>query len=168
MSFILFVIAGVVGGLIGGMGMGGGTLLIPILSIFCSVKQHQAQAINLISFIPMAIVALIIHIKNHLVVYKDLLPIILSGVVTCVGGCFLSKIISGDLLRRAFGGFLLALSVFQFVSTIKLFKHKKWFFCLKNICFFSLLFVWNLLDFYWIYSTFLLIKIIFYFFSKKI
>ena len=125
MGFILYSIVGVIGGLIGGMGMGGGTLLIPILSIFCKVKQHQAQAINLISFIPMAIVALIIHIKNHLVVYKDLLPIIISGLITCVAGCFLSKIIAGELLKRAFGGFLLALSVFQFVSTIKLFKSKK-------------------------------------------
>ena len=104
MDFVLYSIAGVVGGLIGGMGMGGGTLLIPILSIFYNVKQHQAQAINLISFIPMAIVALIIHVKNHLVVYKDLIPIIISGVVTCVGGCFLSKIISGTLLKRGFGG----------------------------------------------------------------
>ena len=125
MSFILYSVAGVIGGIIGGMGMGGGTLLIPILSIFYNVKQHQAQAINLISFIPMAIVALIIHIKNNFVVYKDLLPIIISGVLACVGGCFLSKIIVGELLKRAFGGFLLILSVFQFISTIKNFKQKK-------------------------------------------
>ena len=125
MGFIIFSIVGAVGGLIGGMGMGGGTLLIPILSIFCKVKQHQAQAINLISFIPMAIVALVIHIKNHLVVYRDLLPIIISGLITCVGGCFLSKIIAGDLLKRGFGGFLLLLSIFQFISTIKLLKSKK-------------------------------------------
>lgn len=125
MSFILYSIAGVIGGLIGGMGMGGGTLLIPILSIFFNTPQHQAQAINLISFIPMAIVALIIHIKNRLVVYKDLLPIIISGIITCVGGCFLSKFLGGDLLKRFFGAFLLLLSIFQFKSAINLFKNKK-------------------------------------------
>ncbi len=125
MSFVLYSIAGAIGGLIGGMGMGGGTLLIPILNIFCKVKQHQAQAINLIGFIPMAVVALIIHVKNHLVVYKDLLPIIISGVITCVGGCFLSKIIGGDLLGRGFGAFLLVLSIFQFVFAIKMFKNNK-------------------------------------------
>ena len=124
MSFVLYLIAGIVGGIIGGMGMGGGTLLIPILTIFCSVAQHQAQAINLISFIPMAIVALIIHIKNGLVIFKNSFLIIISGAITCAGGCFLSKILGGDLLKRGFGAFLLILSIFQFVSDVKLFKNK--------------------------------------------
>ena len=65
--FLLFIIVGFLGGLLGGMGMGCGTVLIPLLSIVCGVNQHTAQAINLISFIPMAVVTLIIHIKNKLV-----------------------------------------------------------------------------------------------------
>ena len=77
MEFCWCVIAGLLGGVLGGMGMGGGTVLIPLLSIFCSVGQHSSQAVNLISFIPMAIVALVIHLKNKLIVYKDLLKIIL-------------------------------------------------------------------------------------------
>ena len=67
MSFVFYIISGVVGGVIGGMGMGGGTLLVPILTILFSVGQRFAQCINLISFIPMAIVALIIHAKNKLI-----------------------------------------------------------------------------------------------------
>ena len=67
MEYLWYGFAGLVGGLIGGMGMGGGTLLIPLLSIFYSVGQHTAQAVNLVSFIPMAVVTLIIHIKNKLV-----------------------------------------------------------------------------------------------------
>ena len=51
-------------GVLGGLGMGGGTILIPLLTIFFDVEQQQAQAINLVAFIPMAIVSLIIHIKN--------------------------------------------------------------------------------------------------------
>ncbi len=125
MKFFLFSIAGIIGGLFGGMGMGGGTLLIPILSIFYNLGQHQAQAINLISFIPMSIVALIIHIKNKLLVYDNILIIIISGIITCVGGCFLSELLGSDLLKRAFGAFLLVLSLFQFVSAIKLFKKTK-------------------------------------------
>ena len=63
----LEVLAGVIGGIVGGMGMGGGTLTIPILTIFLSYEQLQAQGINLIAFLPMSVVALIIHAKNHLV-----------------------------------------------------------------------------------------------------
>jgi uncharacterized membrane protein YfcA len=49
MSFFIYLLVGALGGVLGGMGMGGGTLLIPALTIFCEVEQHVAQAINLIS-----------------------------------------------------------------------------------------------------------------------
>lgn len=119
MEFIWYVFAGLLGGVLGGMGMGGGTVLIPLLSIFYCVSQHTAQASNLISFIPMAIVALIIHLKNGLVEFKKIMFIILPGVITCIVGCYLARAISGDLLKRLFGGFLLLLSIFQFVTEIK-------------------------------------------------
>ncbi len=122
MEYLWYGFAGLVGGLLGGMGMGGGTLLIPLLTIFYSVGQHTAQAINLIGFIPMAIVALIIHIKNKLVRYDNVVLIIVCGAITCVIGCFLAKIMSGNLLRRCFGGFLLGLSVFQFIDALKVKK----------------------------------------------
>ena len=69
-EFLWLFLAGLVSGIVGGMGMGGGTLLIPILTIFLSFKQKSAQAINLLVFIPMSLVALVIHIKNKFV--KDL------------------------------------------------------------------------------------------------
>ncbi|MBO5067972.1 MAG: sulfite exporter TauE/SafE family protein [Clostridia bacterium] len=119
MEFIWYVFAGLLGGVLGGMGMGGGTVLIPLLSIFYCVSQHTAQASNLISFIPMAIVALIIHLRNGLVEFKKIMFIILPGVITCIVGCYLARAISGDLLKRLFGGFLLLLSIFQFVTEIK-------------------------------------------------
>ncbi len=119
MEFVWFVFAGIVGGLIGGMGMGGGTLLIPLLTIFYKVGQHTAQAINLLSFIPMSVVALIIHFKNGYVETKNVLWIIIAGLMTCVGSCFLVNLIKGDLLKRLFGAFLLVLSVYQFVKNIK-------------------------------------------------
>ena len=124
MEFVLYVVAGVFSGVLGGMGMGGGTLLIPLLSIFYSVSQHTAQAVNLVSFIPMAVVALIIHIKNKLVDFKSVLPIVLPGIATCIAGCYLAKSMSGDLLARCFGGFLVALSVVQLIVGLKKEKGK--------------------------------------------
>lgn len=119
MEYIWYVVAGVIGGILGGMGMGGGTALIPLLSIFYSVSQHTAQAVNLISFIPMAVVALIIHIKNKLVDFKRVMYIIVPGLLTCILGCYLARAMSAELLKRFFGGFLLLLSVFQFVTEIR-------------------------------------------------
>ena len=119
MGFVWDVVAGLAGGLLGGMGMGGGTLLIPLLTIFYNVGQHTAQAINLISFIPMSVVALVIHFKNGLIETKNVIWIIIAGVLTCTASCFLANIIKGDVLKRLFGGFLLILSVCQFVKNIK-------------------------------------------------
>ena len=116
--FLLFIIVGFLGGLLGGMGMGGGTVLIPLLSIVCGVNQHTAQAINLISFIPMAVVTLIIHIKNKLVNFEHVVPIIISGVVTCIVGCYVARALQGEILRRFFGGFLVLLSAWQFVTLV--------------------------------------------------
>ena len=67
---ILYIIFGIIGGLLGGMGMGGGTLLIPLLTIGLSVPQQTAQFINLVAFIPMSALALIVHIRNGYVVKK--------------------------------------------------------------------------------------------------
>ena len=119
MQFVWLGISGIVGGILGGMGMGGGTLLIPLLTIFCGVKQHLAQAINLISFVPMSIVVLIIHAKNKLIDKEKILWVIIFGILSCIGGCFLSENLSGNLLKKLFGGFLILLAIFQFIVQLK-------------------------------------------------
>ena len=117
MALIELVIAGVVSGIVGGMGMGGGTLLIPILSIFLGFAQKDAQGINLLVFIPMSIVALIIHIKNKLVDFKVGVPIVLIGIVFSVLGSMIANNLSNNNLRIYFGVFLMVVGVFQFVQT---------------------------------------------------
>lgn len=97
--------------------MGGGTLLIPILSIFLAFEQKSAQAINLLVFIPMSIVALIIHIKNKLVDFKVGIPIMIVGIMFSVLGSLLANNMSNNNLRVYFGIFLLLVGVFQFVQT---------------------------------------------------
>ena len=81
MRLLYLILAGIISGIIGGMGMGGGTLLIPILTIFLAFEQRSAQAINLLVFIPMALIALIIHIKNKLVDFKVGIPIVSIGII---------------------------------------------------------------------------------------
>lgn len=116
LKIILLAVSGIAAGILGGMGMGGGTILIPLLTIFFNVGQKEAQAINLVAFIPMAIVSLAIHIKNKRVKKEGLLWIIVPAVLTSVGGGFAAQAVNGEVLKRIFGGFLLLLSVVQFFS----------------------------------------------------
>lgn len=113
---ILLVLAGIAAGALGGMGMGGGTILIPVLTIFFDVEQKQAQAINLVAFIPMAIASLIVHVKNKRVETKGILWIIIPATVLSLAGSMVAQAINGEILKRIFGGFLLLLSVAQFFS----------------------------------------------------
>lgn len=111
-KWILLVIFGLIGGAVGGMGMGGGTLLIPLLTIFGKIPQNIAQSINLIAFIPMSIVALIIHIKNKLVEKKGLLFIILPALVTAVLSSILVSKINSKTLSLCYGIFITLAGVF--------------------------------------------------------
>ena len=98
--------------------MGGGTLLIPLLTVFCKVPQHAAQAINLISFIPMAGIALIIHFKKKLVDAKGVLWVVIPSIASAIGAAFLAKGMDAVLLKKLFGGFIIALGVYQIVCEI--------------------------------------------------
>ena len=116
---ILYIIFGILGGLLGGMGMGGGTVLIPLLTLLGNLEQHTAQAINLICFIPMSILALVINLKNKLVETKGIWTIILPACVMAVLGSFIAQWIDGDLLKKIFGGFLIIFSIVSAVLKIK-------------------------------------------------
>ena len=83
--------------------MGGGTLLIPALTIFFKLDQHFAQTINLISFIPMAIVALIIHVKNKMIKKQGVFAIAVVALIFSIGASLLVKLISGNLQTKLFG-----------------------------------------------------------------
>lgn len=112
----LLILYGILGGLLGGMGMGGGTLLIPLLTILGGLSQIESQGINLISFTLMAIVSIIIHAKNKLIDYKVAIPIIITGVIFSLLGSLLANSINTLTLKTLFGVFLVALGLFQGAS----------------------------------------------------
>ncbi|MDR2202278.1 MAG: sulfite exporter TauE/SafE family protein [Clostridiales bacterium] len=118
MQIFIYISIGVAGGVLGGMGMGGGTLLIPLLTMFAATEQHVAQCINLLAFIPMSIAALIIHLKNKLVRFGYLLWVSLPAVAAGVGASYLAKLVEAKALAKYFGIFLAALGVYQLVCII--------------------------------------------------
>lgn len=123
MFWLFLILAGFFGGILGGMGMGGGTLLVPILTLLLGFSQHVAQAINLIVFIPTAIVAVIIHLKNKLINFKAFLLICIPAIFSAILFAFLSASVNKDVLKIVFGVFLICVGIFEFV--IAVIKNKK-------------------------------------------
>lgn len=115
---IWIVVIGFASGIISGMGIGGGTILIPALIFLLHLNQHQAQGVNLIYFIPTAIVALITHTKNKNVLWKTTKPLAILGLAGAAAGSFLAVSMDADLLRKIFGGFLF------FMGLSEVFKKK--------------------------------------------
>lgn len=112
MEIFFLILTGAVSGIFGGMGMGGGTILVPSLTIFFNQKQQVSQSTNLLTSIPMSIVSITTHIKNKLIEYKYVL-FMLPGIATSVLASFIVQSLDKDLLRKFFGYFLLLLSIFE-------------------------------------------------------
>ncbi len=119
MTIFLYIIFGIIAGVFGGLGMGGGTLLIPLLTIFLNLDQKLCQGINLISFLVMALFSLLIHYKNNYIETKNIYLIILSGLVFSGLGALLANFIPSNALRMAFGVFLCVLSIFEVGKAFK-------------------------------------------------
>ncbi|MBR4003420.1 MAG: TSUP family transporter [Clostridia bacterium] len=125
MNQVFFILIGLISGIAGGMGMGGGTLLIPLLSIFLGVVQKEAQLLNVFSFVIMAIFVVYIHIKNKLI---NVFPAIMFSVLAAVFAVIFSllvKDISNTTLKTFFGVFLIILALIQAFSLIIKKRQKK-------------------------------------------
>ena len=126
MNAFWLIIAGVVGGALGGMGFGGGTLLIPILTFLLGVRYPLASWVNLVAFLPTAIVALTTHIKNKLIDVYSLLYALFFALFGLGAGVMLSGKVPEDVLRYIFGVFMVALgSISVFFVLFGYFKRKR-------------------------------------------
>ncbi len=119
MNIFLQVFFGFIGGIFGGLGMGGGTLLIPLITIFLGFDQKLSQGINLITFLVMAIFSLAIHSRNNLIETKGIAYIIFGGILSTIIGSLFATMLSGVILKRLFGAFLCVLAIDGFVKVFK-------------------------------------------------
>lgn len=118
MKIFLTIIFSFIAGVVGGMGMGGGTFLIPLFQ-FLNYGQKSIQAANLLSFLPMAVLALVLHFKNGLVKTKGVGYIIIPAVVFSVVGALVSNSVKPRILKISFGIFFLAMGGFELANSLK-------------------------------------------------
>ena len=115
------ILIGIVSGIVSGTGMGGGTILIFLLTFMLGVEQHIAQATNLIFFIPTAIVAIIVNLKNKNIDIKLALIISVFGILGAIIGANISIHIDVGILKKCFGVFLAVITLNEIYSIFKLY-----------------------------------------------
>ena len=119
------IVTGLISGTVSGTGMGGGTILILVLSIFLVVEQHVAQATNLVFFVPTSISAIIVSIKSKLIEWKIGITLAISGVVGAIIGANISSKMNVKVVKRCFGIFLAIIAIYEIYSIIKEYKKTK-------------------------------------------
>lgn len=102
---MLEILIGTISGIISGIGMGGGTVLIFLLTFMLGIEQHIAQGANLIFFIPTSIVAIIVNFKNKNIDLKLATIISIFGVLGAIVGANLAIYTNVKDLKKHFRNF---------------------------------------------------------------
>lgn len=121
------ILIGLIAGIASGTGMGGGTILILLLTAFSKIEQHTAQAINLIFFIPTSIVAILTNWKHKLIDNKIAFTISIFGTIGASLGAIISNKTNVETLRKYFGIFLVVITIWEIYSYARqyIFKIKR-------------------------------------------
>lgn len=113
------IFIGIISGIVSGIGMGGGTILIFLLSHILKIEHHTAQATNLFFFVPTSISAIIVNIKNKNIDLKLAKFISLFGIIGAIIGAKLSALTDVKQLRKYFGIFLLIIAIHEIYTLRK-------------------------------------------------
>ena len=119
------ILIGIVSGIVSGTGMGGGTILIFLLTFMLGIEQRVAQATNLIFFIPTSIIAIIVNLKNKNIDLKTGIIISIFGVFGAIVGANIALHMDVDILKKCFGIFLALIAINEIYSIVKQYKKVK-------------------------------------------
>ena len=119
------IIIGMISGIVAALGMGGGTILVLLLSLFTSLGQHLIQGTNLVVFVPTSITAIYMNVKNKTIDYHLSVLIIIFGIIGAIIGSLISFKIESDALKKYFGIFLIFIAIFENYKFFKQYKLNK-------------------------------------------
>lgn len=118
------ILVGIISGILGSMGLGGGTVLIPLLALI-GITQKSAQVINIFSFIIMAFFILYFNVKKGYTKVFEGIAFCLVGIIFSVIFSLLVKSIDDRVLKICFGIFLSIVALFEIFSFFGKYYSKK-------------------------------------------
>ena len=106
-DFLIPFLTAMGAGILASWGVGGGTLLLVVMTLFLGVEPSLARAVNLLFFLPTAAAGLWFHRKQGYLdrdVRRQAAP---AAVAAALVGALAAGAVDPALLRRPFGVFLL-------------------------------------------------------------
>ena len=106
-SIPVMILVGTVLGFLSGMGVGGGSLLMLWLTAVVNMEPNAARLINLLFFLPSAVIACIFRWRQGSLRLKKILPAVFAGCAAAALFSRLSLLLDVGILKKLFGGLLL-------------------------------------------------------------
>ena len=101
------------------MGRGGGGVLVLYLTLSLGMPQLQAQGINLLFFLPCAIISIVIQLKRRMIDLPTAGWMALGGAGGVLIGMGLTKILHAALLSKLFAAFLIVVGLMELFGKSK-------------------------------------------------
>lgn len=106
LEILAFPVATILG-FLAGLGVGGGSLLMLWLTAVVQMDYALARTVNLLFFLPAALIATLFHKKEGSVDLRKILPAILLACITAAIFSYIGKQTDTTLLKKLFGGILI-------------------------------------------------------------
>ena len=116
----VFVLLGICAGVISGtLGLGSGTVIVPVLVLFCGFEQKSAQGTALAAMVLMALVGALLYWKNPDIEMNTLVIglIIFGALAGTLAGVELASRLPSHTLRKVFAIFLVIVAVKMFTAS---------------------------------------------------
>ena len=102
------LIVGTVLGFLTGLGVGGGSLLILWLTAVLNTDPQIARSVNLLFFLPSALIACGFRLKQGTLRIRPVLPAVIAGCAAAALFTFVSTGLDVEILKKGFGAVLIA------------------------------------------------------------
>jgi hypothetical protein len=118
MTVLIGLFIGLAGGLFGGfLGVGGGIIMIPLMTWLAKLSQHKAHGTSLVAIVFTGLVGAVTYYSHGNIDWKVSLVLTLSAVFTARVGARFAHSLPEKKLKKAFGVFLLFVSLLLLVKT---------------------------------------------------
>jgi len=102
-SLPVILSVGTVLGFLAGLGIGGGSLLVLWLSFVVGMDPQTVRGMNLLFFIPSAVIALCFRWRQGAICWKKIIPAMIAGCIAAILFSWLGSMFETSLLKKLFG-----------------------------------------------------------------